>query len=148
MFAPSDMADADTSKRITGKRRAPPGEAPDGGSVSKMIGLMRYRSSPGFKGNKEDAADASNALATYRGLSSPDDRRRFLKLFEEQKASGKASLKFATTFSASIQTASSSSSTTNENYLTRPPPQQTGSQYSNISSFTIDTSAFAKCVFF
>ena len=89
-----------------------------------MIGLMRYRSSAAFKGSKEEAAEASSALAVYRGLSTPDDRRSFLKMFEEQKTNGKASLKFATKLSASIQTSSSSSTATNENYLTRPSPQR------------------------
>ena len=101
-------------------KRAKPGEALPAASLSKMVGLLRYRSSNCKDDVQQDAA--KQALHTYQTLSNFDDRRRFLDEYEANgSGKGPNSLKFALEFNQTLTSSKRTAVGFNENMLTRQP---------------------------
>ncbi len=75
-------------------------EAMDRGSVSRMLGLMKYRANPMKNKKGEGMADAKLGLATYLTLSA-SEKASFLKTYEQKGKSLKWVHEFAETRGAS-----------------------------------------------
>lgn len=97
--------------------RAKKGEGMDGGDLAKMLGMLKYQSKNG-QGQRQEESVA--ALDTYKALSDPCDRVRFLKEFEAH-GNGKTpgSLKWTVTFKKTLSNIKETEISAVENWLTR-----------------------------
>ena len=103
----------------TTRKKAAKGEGADRKDVTKMVNCLRYNSTNCKDEQKKKEAAA--ALYVYKGLGGPEQRKRFLKEFEEAGSGrGSGSLKFALSFSQTLAQETSVSTTLKEIWLTRP----------------------------
>ena len=90
----------------------------DRGKLSKMLGLLKYRSGTGK--DPIEKAEAERALSVYKNLVEPSHRAHFLADFESNGAGkGPNALKFAITFSKQLQNIQGTEVAATENFCTR-----------------------------
>ena len=102
----------------TASKKAAVGKGCDPAKLSKMIGLLKYNSQKAKDQEKKD--DAQRALNIYQQLGDPEERARFLQVFESS-GGGKApgALKFAVTFEQKVDSSKTTEVAQVENWLTR-----------------------------
>lgn len=112
------MAPATAAKSKATK--APKGEGMDPATVSRMLGVLKYKADASRNKSGENLEEANKALKLYSTMDA-ESKKRFLNDFENNgRGKGKNALKFITSFEHSLVHANVCSASSEEDFFTMP----------------------------